>query len=80
MLVWPPKIFPIHFLWWVILVLTNYAQLLLYISYKANLHKLLNMKESENCRGKVSPPNMRGPTPSGFAYEIYKSHNFKIDL
>ena len=22
----------------------------------------------------------RGPTPSGFAYEIYKSHDLKIDL
>ena len=46
-----------------VLVLTNYAQLLLYISYEANLRKLLNMKESENFRGKISPPNMRGPTP-----------------
>ena len=24
--------------------------------------------------------NTRGPTPSGFAYEIYKSHDLKIDL
>ena len=32
--IWPPKNFPIHFLWWVMLVLTNYAQLLLYISYE----------------------------------------------
>lgn len=22
----------------------------------------------------------RGPTPSGFAYDIYKSHNFKLVL
>ena len=26
--------FPIHFLWWAMLVLTNYSQLLLYISYE----------------------------------------------
>ena len=30
----PPKNFPIHSLWWVIFVRTNYAQLLLYIFYK----------------------------------------------
>ena len=23
--------------------------------------------------------HLRGPTPSGFAYEIHKSHNIKID-
>ena len=37
--------FPIHFLWWIVLVLTNYAQLLLYISYEqANLHMLVTTK------------------------------------
>ena len=34
--IWPPKNFPIHFLWSIILVLKNYAQLLLYISYEQN--------------------------------------------
>ena len=29
-----PHTFPIHPVWWVILVLTKYAQLLLYISYE----------------------------------------------
>ena len=37
--------FSIHFLWWVILVLTNYAQLLLYISYEqGNLYMLVTTK------------------------------------
>ena len=37
--------FAIHFLWWVILVLTNYAQLLLYISYeKSDLYMLVTTK------------------------------------
>ena len=37
--------FPIHFLWWVILVLTNYAQLLLYISYEqSDLYMLVTTK------------------------------------
>ena len=37
--------FPIHFLWWVILVLTNYAQLLLYISYEqGDLYMLVTTK------------------------------------
>ena len=35
----------IHFLWWVILVLTNYAQLLLYISYEqSDLYMLVTTK------------------------------------
>ena len=43
--IWPSKNFPIHFLWWVILVLTNYAQLLLYIYYKqSDLYMLVTTK------------------------------------
>ena len=35
----------VHFLWWVILVLTNYAQLLLYISYEqSDLYMLVTTK------------------------------------
>ena len=43
--IWHPKNFPIHFLWWVILVLTNYAHLLLYISYdQSDLYMLVTTK------------------------------------
>ena len=34
-----------HFIWWVILLLTNYAQLLLYISYEqSDLYMLVTKK------------------------------------
>ena len=37
--------FPIHFLWWVILVLTYCLQLLLYIFYaQSDLYMLVNIK------------------------------------
>ena len=44
--------FPIHYLWWVILVLRYYAQLLVYISHEqSNLPMLVTTKACSNCKG-----------------------------
>ena len=37
-------------------------------------------RRPEAVASRVQQARARGPTPSGFAYEIYKSHDLKIDL